>query len=67
MTWAIYTLARHPDIQSRLRAKIRAFLPPLVDTITPVTVSMLDLSPMQASNNCLGLDKVILFMNRYFC
>lgn len=22
---------------------------------------------MRASNHCLGLDKVILFMNRYFC
>lgn len=41
MTWVIYTLARHPDIQSRLRAEIRTFLSPLVDTITPVTVSML--------------------------
>ena len=42
MTWAIHTLARHPDIQSRLRAEIRAHLPPLADTNTPVTVSMLD-------------------------
>ena len=42
MTWVIYTLARHPDIQSRLRAEIRAFLSPLVDTITPITASMLE-------------------------
>lgn len=42
MKWVIYTLAHHPDIQSRLRAEIRAFLSPLVDTITPVTVWMLE-------------------------
>lgn len=42
---AIYTLARYPDIQSRLRAEIRAHLPPLADTITPVTASMLDSLP----------------------
>lgn len=44
-TWVIYTLGRHPDIQSHLRAEIRAFLPPLVDTITSVTVSMLEPLP----------------------
>lgn len=42
LAWAIHTLARHPDIQSRLRAEIRAHLPPLFDTLTPVTASMLE-------------------------
>ena len=45
MTWAIHILARHPDIQSRLRAEIRAHLPPLSDTLAPVTASMLDSLP----------------------
>lgn len=45
MTWAIHTLARHLDIQSRLRAEIRAHLPPLFDTLTPVTAAMLDSLP----------------------
>lgn len=45
MTWAIHTLAHHPDIQSRLRAEIRDHLPPLSDTLTPVTASMLDSLP----------------------
>ena len=42
LTWAIHTLARHPDIQSRLRAEIRAHLPPLFDTLTAVTASKLE-------------------------
>ena len=45
MTWAIHTLALHPDIQSRLRTEIRAHLPPLSDKLTPVTASMLDSLP----------------------
>ena len=45
MTWAIRTLAQHPAIQSRLRAEIRTHLPPLFDTLTPVTALMLDSLP----------------------
>lgn len=45
MTWAIRTLAQHPVIQSRLRAEIRTHIPPLSDTLTPVTASMLDALP----------------------
>lgn len=45
MTWAIRTLAQHPEIQSRLRAEIRTQIPPLSDTLTPVTASMLDALP----------------------
>ena len=45
MTWAIRNLAQHPAIQSRLRAQIRTHLPPLSDTLTPVTASMLDSLP----------------------
>lgn len=45
MTWAIRTLAQHPAIQSCLRAEIRTHIPPLSDTLTPVTASMLDALP----------------------
>lgn len=45
MTWAIRILAQHPEIQSRLRAEIRTQIPPLSDTLTPVTASMLDALP----------------------
>lgn len=30
MTWAAYLLARHPDVQERLRAEVRERLPPLL-------------------------------------
>lgn len=29
MTWAVYLLAKHPDVQERLRAEIRERLPPI--------------------------------------
>lgn len=45
LTWAIHTLAKHREIQSRLRDEIRAVIPPLSDTLTPVTASMLDSLP----------------------
>ena len=45
MTWAIHILAQHRDIQSRLRAEIRAHLPPLSDTLIPITASTLDSLP----------------------
>ncbi|AEO54175.1 hypothetical protein MYCTH_2296433 [Thermothelomyces thermophilus ATCC 42464] len=31
MTWAAYLLAKHPDVQSRLRAEVREHLPPPAD------------------------------------
>ncbi|KAL2158561.1 hypothetical protein VTH06DRAFT_4328 [Thermothelomyces fergusii] len=31
MTWAVYLLAKHPDVQSRLRAEVREHLPPPAD------------------------------------
>ncbi|EFX02729.1 cytochrome p450 monooxygenase [Grosmannia clavigera kw1407] len=31
MTWAVYLLCLHPDVQDRLRAEVRAHLPPLGD------------------------------------
>lgn len=45
MTWAIRTLAQHPAIQSRLRAEIRTHIPPLSDTLTPITAPMIDALP----------------------
>ncbi|KAK3362785.1 cytochrome P450 [Lasiosphaeria hispida] len=47
MTWAIYLLARHQDVQSRLRNEIRERLPPLG---TDSTVSSLDIDRMPYLN-----------------
>ncbi|KAL2144979.1 hypothetical protein VTI28DRAFT_8208 [Corynascus sepedonium] len=33
LTWAAYLLARHPDVQSRLRAEVREHLPPPTDGV----------------------------------
>ena len=41
MTWATYLLAKHPEVQARLRAEIRENLPSISDTAT--TVSSLDI------------------------
>ena len=46
MTWAVYLLARHPQVQARLRAEIREHLPPL----TGSTVSSLDIDRMPYLN-----------------
>lgn len=44
MTWAAYLLAKHPDIQAKLRAEVRSTLPSIGDTTT--TVSSLDIDRM---------------------
>ncbi|KAK4452964.1 cytochrome P450 4V2 [Podospora aff. communis PSN243] len=44
MTWACYLLAKHPEIQSRLRAEIHANLPP-INSSTPVTSFDIDSLP----------------------
>ena len=41
MTWAAYLLAKHPEVQTRLRAEIRENLPSISDTDT--TVSSVDI------------------------
>ncbi|KAK1837313.1 cytochrome P450 4V2 [Podospora conica] len=48
MTWAAYLLAKHPDIQARLRDEVRACLPSVGDTAT--TVSSLDIDRMPYLN-----------------
>jgi cytochrome P450 len=39
MTWATYLLAKHPEVQARLRAEIRENLPSISDTDTAVSSS----------------------------
>lgn len=48
MTWAIYMLCLHPQIQSRLRAEIRANLPSLEDP--SATVGALDIDKLPYLN-----------------
>lgn len=46
MTWAIYLLCVHPDVQERLRAEVRAHLPPLgdrPDSPPPVDAASVDI------------------------
>lgn len=45
MTWAVYTLCKHPEIQSRLRAEVREHLPSIDDSFTIVTDKVLDKLP----------------------
>ena len=45
MTWAIYLLCEHPDIQARLRAEVREHLPSIDDSSTIVTDKVLDKLP----------------------
>lgn len=45
MTWAVYTLCKHPEIQSRLRAEVREHLPSIDDSSTIVTDKVLDKLP----------------------
>jgi cytochrome P450 len=47
LTWAAYLLARHPDVQARLRAEIRERLPPISDG---GTVSSVDIDRMPYLN-----------------
>lgn len=49
MTWAIYLLATHPEVQSRLRAEIRAHLPSPDDTTTPLSPLDIDHLPYLAA------------------
>lgn len=57
ITWAIYLLCRNPTIQTRLRAEIRANLPP-IDSDTPLTSDILD--------NCHYLHAVCLEVLRLY-
>ena len=45
MTWAIYLLCEHPDIQARLRAEVREHLPSIDDSSTIVTDKVLEKLP----------------------
>ena len=45
LTWACYLLTKHPDIQTKLREEVRAFLPPDVDSNTPDLASILEQMP----------------------
>ena len=42
MTWAIYLLCKHPDIQSRLRSEIYSKLPSMRDATSQITASDID-------------------------
>ncbi|OTA93792.1 hypothetical protein M434DRAFT_72545 [Hypoxylon sp. CO27-5] len=44
MTWAIYMLSKHPEVQKRLRAEIRENLPP-IDSDREVTSQEIDQMP----------------------
>lgn len=44
MTWASYLLAKHPEVQKRLREEIRANLPS-IDSTTPITSTDIDRLP----------------------
>lgn len=48
MTWAIYLLCRHPEVQSRLRQEVRTKLPSIDDA--GATISSLDIDHMPYLN-----------------
>jgi cytochrome P450 len=51
MTWALYLLAKHPEVQARLRAEIREHLPPLGDSSNDaIAVSSVDIDRMPYLN-----------------
>ncbi|KXX81914.1 Cytochrome P450 734A6 [Madurella mycetomatis] len=50
MTWAVYLLARHPEVQERLRAEVRERLPPISSGEDGSTVSSLDIDHMPYLN-----------------
>ncbi|KAL1841504.1 hypothetical protein VTJ49DRAFT_6995 [Mycothermus thermophilus] len=50
LTWAVYLLAKHPEIQSRLRAEIRANLPPVGTPSDDSTVSSIDIDRLAYLN-----------------
>lgn len=45
MTWAVYMLCKHPQIQTRLRGEVREHLPSIDDSSTIVTDKVLDKLP----------------------
>ena len=45
MTWAAYLLAKHPEVQTRLRAEVREHLPPMSDDSSTVSSSLIDRLP----------------------
>ena len=46
MTWAVYLLSKHPEVQSRLRAEIRERLPPITDNDADSAISSVDIDHM---------------------
>ncbi|KAI4195026.1 MAG: hypothetical protein LQ350_007442 [Teloschistes chrysophthalmus] len=42
MTWAIYSLCKHPQYQTRLREEIRTHFPSISDPNTPITAEQFD-------------------------
>ncbi|KAK4154039.1 cytochrome P450 [Chaetomidium leptoderma] len=50
MTWAAYLLAKHPEVQERLRAEIREHLPPVSLDGDGATVSSMDIDRMPYLN-----------------
>jgi len=50
MTWASYLLAKHPDVQTRLRNEIHEKLPPIGEGEDGPTVSSLDIDHMPYLN-----------------
>ncbi|KAI8931731.1 hypothetical protein NX059_011374 [Plenodomus lindquistii] len=45
LTWAVYCLCRHPDVQSKLREELRAELPSIRDRNTPIASNEIDRLP----------------------
>ncbi|KAA6413515.1 MAG: cytochrome P450 [Lasallia pustulata] len=45
LTWAIYMMCKHPEIQTRLRAEVREYLPSPEDSSSTVTDKVLDKLP----------------------
>lgn len=45
MTWAVYMLCKHPDVQKRLREEIRAALPTVNDSNATITATDIDHIP----------------------
>ncbi|TKA81886.1 hypothetical protein B0A49_00372 [Cryomyces minteri] len=45
MSWAIYCLCQHPDVQRRLREEVRSHLPSITSPTTPITAADIDALP----------------------
>jgi len=50
MTWAVYLLARHPEMQTRLRAEVRERLPSISEADGGKTISSFDIDNMPYLN-----------------